>query len=78
MSLNKQPKTTYLSEIIDKAKQDKHKRPGPTDYAYEKAYDYANLPSSKSFQWNKAKRTSFTDDVIKREKNLKGPADYTD
>ena len=30
----------------------------------------------KRYQWNKEPRTSFTDDIIKREKDLKGPSDY--
>lgn len=41
MSLNKKPKSTYLSEIIDKAKSPKGKVPGPTDYNDEKAFDFA-------------------------------------
>jgi len=78
MSLNKKPKTTYLSEIIDKAKSPGQRRPGPSDYSYEKAWDYAKPATTKKFAWNKLKRSSIIDDVIKREKNLKGPADYND
>ena len=36
------------------------------------------MPKTKRFQWNKEKRTSFTDVVQKREKDMKGPADYND
>jgi len=31
-SLNKKPKSTFLSEIIDNAKSEKGKRPGPGEY----------------------------------------------
>ena len=78
MSLNKKPKTTYLSEIIDKAKSPAGRRPGPSDYAKDKSFDYATQHNTKRFQWSKTKRTSFTDDIMVREKALKGPADYTE
>ena len=76
MSLNKKPKSTYLSEIIDRAKSPKGKIPGPTDYNDEKAFDYATQNNTKKHQWPKSKRTSFTDDIQKRENKMKGPADY--
>ena len=47
MSLNKKPKSTYLSEIIDRAKSSKSKIPGPTDYNDEKAFDYATQNNTK-------------------------------
>ncbi len=78
MSQNKKPKTTFLSEIITKAKSPAGRRPGPSEYQSEKAFDYATQHNTKRFQWNKEKRESFTDDIIKREKNMKGPADYED
>ena len=77
-SLNKKPKSTFLSDIIDKAKSPAGRRPGPTEYAFEKSFDYATQHNTKRFQWNKEKRSSFTDDIIKREKVMKGPADYDD
>ena len=76
MSLSKKPKTTYLSEIIDKAKSPGGRRPGPSDYDSTKAWDYAKPQATKKFAWNKLKRSSIIDDVVKREKGLKGPADY--
>ena len=39
--LNKKPKSTYLSEIVDKAKSPKTRIPGPTDYEDEKSRDFA-------------------------------------
>jgi hypothetical protein len=78
MSLSKKKKTTYLSEIIDNAKSPGGRRPGPSDYSYEKAWDYAKPQATKKFAWNKLKRSSVIDDVMKREKALKGPADYKD
>ena len=36
------------------------------------------LPQHRKGQWTKSKRTIFTDDIAKREKALKGPADYKD
>ena len=56
--------------------KDKWKGLGPNSYKAEKAYDEIHLRNYKRFQWNKEPRKSFTDDIIKREKNLKGPADY--
>lgn len=47
MSLNKKPKSTYLSQIIDNAKSAKGKLPGPTDYSDEKAFDYATQHNTK-------------------------------
>ena len=76
MSLNKQPKQTFISEIFKNAKHPERKRMGPSDYKMEKAFDYATQHNTKRFQWDKVKRNSFTDDVIAREKRLKGPADY--
>ena len=78
MSLNKAPKSTFLSQIITDAKSVKGKRPGPGDYNREKAQDYATQHNTKRYQWNKEKKTSFTDVIQKREKVMKGPADYTD
>ena len=78
MSLNKKPKSTYLSEIIDKAKSPKGKIPGPTDYNDESAFDYATQHNTKKHQWPKEKRESIIDVIQKREKKMKGPADYTD
>lgn len=49
MSLNKKPKSTYLSEIIDKAKNPKGRVPGPTDYSDEKAFDYATQVNTKKY-----------------------------
>ena len=46
-SLNKKPKTTYLSEIMDKAKSAGGKRPGPTDYNHTKAFDYSTQVTTK-------------------------------
>ena len=37
MSLNRKPKSTYLSQIISDAKDPRHKRPGPGDYKREVA-----------------------------------------
>ena len=37
-SLNKKPKTTYITEIFDNQK--KHKRPGPNEYKTESALDF--------------------------------------
>ena len=47
IGLNKKPKSTYLSEIIDKQKDPRHKRPGPSEYQTEKSYDYATQHSTK-------------------------------
>ena len=53
MSLSKKPKETFISEIFNKQKHPNHKRPGPNEYAFDKAYDFATQHSSKRFQWNK-------------------------
>ena len=76
LSLTKKPKMTYIDEIMENAKKPERRVPGPSEYKTEQSYDWMKTNSSKRYQWNKEKRTSFTDDVIKREKNLKGPADY--
>ena len=75
MSLNKKPKSTYLSEIIDNAKKPGGSRPGPTDYNNELALDFTKIHATK-LPWNKMNKTSWVHDIIAREKNLKGPADY--
>ena len=63
---------------MDDAKTEKGKRPGPSDYDRASAQDYATMPNTKRFQWNKEKRSSIIDVIQKREKGMKGPADYTD
>ena len=40
MSLNKKPKSTYLSQIIDEQKSEKNKKPGVGAYNREGAQDY--------------------------------------
>jgi len=52
------------------------KRPGPSDYVPDKAYDYATTATARRSIWNKEIRTGEIDVVIKREKVMKGPADY--
>ena len=77
MSLNKSQKTTFLSEIIDRAKHPNHKRQGPGDYDNDKAFDYSKTHNTKRYQWNKLKRSSVLDDITETEKKKKGPADYS-
>ena len=77
-SLNKKPKSTYLTEIFDKAKSPQWKRPGPTDYDSEKAYVYTTTNTKQSSNWNKEKKKSVIDVIQNREKKMKGPADYND
>ena len=47
------------------------------DYKSEQAFDSLKLRTTKKHVWSKDKRGGFTDDVIKREKTLKGPHDYS-
>ena len=77
-SLNKKPKSTYLTQIMDRAKHPQFQRPSPDRYDKDKALDYATTNTNKRYAWNKEKRTSFTDEIAKREVKLKGPADYID
>ena len=78
LTKNKRAKSTYLSEIIDNAKKPGNKPLGPTDYDMHLALDFTKLPKTKRYQWNKMNKTSFVDDIEKREKKMKGPADYVD
>ena len=48
-SKNKKSKTTYLSEIIDKAKKPGGSRPGPSDYKTEQALDYSKLHTTRRY-----------------------------
>ena len=41
------PKSTFLSEIYDKEK--KQKRPAPTDYKFDKAFDYSTQKTTKRY-----------------------------
>lgn len=59
--LNKKPKSTYLSEIIDHAKTGHGKRPSPDQYTPDKAYDYSTSALKNRFAWNKEKRTGMID-----------------
>ena len=77
-SLNKKPKSTYLTQIMDRAKHPQFQKPSPDRYKGEKAYDYATTCTNKKYAWNKEKRTSIIDVVQKREQKMKGPADYVD
>ena len=61
LSLNKKKKSTYLSEIIDKAKNPNWKRPGPGDYSADKSLDYTKLNTNKRSEWSKEKKTSEID-----------------
>ena len=62
-SKNKKPKTTYLSEIMDKAQKPGGSRPGPSDYKTELALDYSKLHTTKRYQWNRMNKTSFVNDI---------------
>jgi hypothetical protein len=74
-NLSKKSRETHLAEIFTNAKKEKGKRPACTDYQTAKALDYS-MSKSITNPWNKEKRASYIDNVQKREKSLKGPADY--
>ena len=73
---SKTKRSTYIDKIFEGIKKDKYKSLGPSSYKADKSYDAATLRNYKRFQWNKEPRKSVIDDVQKREKNMKGPADY--
>ena len=77
-SKSKKSKTTFLSEIIDKAAKPGGSRPGPSDYRTEQALDYSKLHTTRRYQWDRMNKTTFVGDIQKRESNRKGPADYSD
>lgn len=78
LSLSKKPKQTFISEIFDNAAKPNGQKPGPSTYNAHEAYKYATQNGTRKFKWDTAKRINFADEIIAREKNLKGPADYVD
>lgn len=76
ISLNKKPKSTYLTQIMDHAKSVHGKRPGPSDYVPDLAFDYAKTATARKSGWSKQPREGFIHVIEKREKKMKGPSDY--
>jgi hypothetical protein len=75
---SKTKKQTFIDEIFAITKKEKFKNLAPSSYKADKAYDESTMRGYKRFQWNKEPRNSFVTIVQKREKGMKGPADYAD
>ena len=61
---------------MDHANSVHGKRPGPSDYEATQAYKYTTTATARRSGWTKEKREGFVHKIEKREKNMKGPADY--
>ena len=76
-SNNKSQKSTIIADIFKDAKHPQRQRPGVGYYQQHEAFKTTQMPNPTQYKFNKEKRDTLIDVIQAREKNMKGPADYS-